>query len=78
MNLSGGCNASVNEVLEIVAQIAGRSLNIVYRPTMRGDVFRTGGDSSVAERALGWNPTMSLTEGLRRQYAWIRDSALDP
>jgi nucleoside-diphosphate-sugar epimerase len=78
MNLSGGSSASVNEVLETVAEIAGRSLNIVYRPAVRGDVFRTGGDSSVATQALGWRPRMSLAQGLRRQYEWVRSSYLAP
>jgi UDP-glucuronate 4-epimerase len=74
MNLSGGSSVSVNEVLETVARVAGCDLNIVYRPTMHGDVFRTGGDSSLAGQALGWKPHMSLEQGLRRQYEWVQDS----
>lgn len=74
MNLSGGSSVSVNEVLETVALVAGRDLNIAYRPTMQGDVFCTGGDSSVAGQALGWKPEMSLAQGLRREYEWVRNS----
>jgi nucleoside-diphosphate-sugar epimerase len=74
MNVSGGSSVSVNEVLETVARVTGRDLNIVHRPRMHGDVFRTGGDGSLAGQALGWKPQMSLAQGLRRQYQWVRDS----
>lgn len=71
MNLSGGSSASVNEVLETIAEIAGRPLEVRRSESMRGDVFRTGGDSSLARHALGWQPMTPLPDGLRRQWEWI-------
>lgn len=71
MNLSGGSSVSVNEVLEAIAEIAGRPLDIQRSESMRGDVFRTGGDSSLARTALGWRPVTPLVQGLQRQWEWI-------
>jgi nucleoside-diphosphate-sugar epimerase len=71
MNLSGGSSVSVNEVLETISEVTGRSLDIRRLDPVRGDVFRTGGDSSLAQRALGWTPVVPLAEGLGRQWNWI-------
>ena len=71
MNLSGGSSVSVNEVLDTIAEIAGRPLDVQRSESMRGDVFRTGGDSSLARHALGWAPVTPLPEGLRQQWEWI-------
>ncbi|MFE4469947.1 NAD-dependent epimerase/dehydratase family protein [Leifsonia sp. NPDC056824] len=72
MNLSGGSSVSVNEVLETIAAVTGRRLDVQRLDPVRGDVFRTGGDSTRAREALGWEPEVTLEEGLRRQWEWIR------
>jgi nucleoside-diphosphate-sugar epimerase len=71
MNLSGGSSVSVNEVLETIAHVTGRELDIRRLDPVRGDVFRTGGDSSLVREALGWSPAVGLEEGLARQWSWI-------
>jgi len=72
MNLSGGSSVSVNDVLEVIEDVSGRSIEVRYEPSVRGDVFRTGGSSDLARRAIGWTPRMSLRDGLARQWEWIR------
>lgn len=72
MNLSGGASVSVLDVLTTIAEIVPRSLNVRKAQPARGDVFRTGGDSSLARRSLGWTPSVSLREGLGKQYEWVR------
>lgn len=74
MNLSGGSSVSVNEVLETISEVTGRPLDIRRLDPVRGDVFRTGGDSSLAQRALGWTPVVPLAEGLGRQWDWVASS----
>jgi UDP-glucuronate 4-epimerase len=75
MNLSGGSSVSVNEVLSVIGDVTGLPVDVRYEPAVRGDVFRTGGSSELAERALGWLPQTSLRQGLERQWAWIRGLA---
>jgi nucleoside-diphosphate-sugar epimerase len=74
MNLSGGASVSVLEVLATIGEIVPRPLNVRKVEPARGDVFRTGGDSGLARRSLGWLPRVSLHEGLRKQYEWIRSA----
>jgi nucleoside-diphosphate-sugar epimerase len=74
MNLSGGSSVSVNEVLATISEITRRPLDVQRTESVRGDVFRTGGDSSVARHALGWTPRTSLRRGLERQWDWVTSS----
>lgn len=71
MNLSGGSSVSVNQVLATISDITGRALDIRRTESMRGDVFRTGGDNSLARYELGWTPKISLRRGLERQWEWL-------
>jgi UDP-glucuronate 4-epimerase len=71
MNLSGGSSVSVNDVLRTIREISGSQLDVEYIDAVKGDVSRTGGDSSLALSALGWSPRTPLAEGLRRHYEWV-------
>jgi nucleoside-diphosphate-sugar epimerase len=75
VNVSGGSNISVNEVLETLSSIAGHSLRVSYVERAAGDVHRTGGSSEKAAEVLGWASSVGIEEGLRRQYAWAQDTA---
>jgi nucleoside-diphosphate-sugar epimerase len=70
MNLSGGTNASVNDALQVIAELTGRRLVVERTPAVDGDVERTGGDSSLAADLLGWRPTTTLRAGLDRHLEW--------
>lgn len=72
MNLSGGSSVSVNEVLAVIGEVTGETVDVRYEPKVRGDVFRTGGSSELARDALGWTPRVSLRQGLERQWEWVR------
>jgi nucleoside-diphosphate-sugar epimerase len=74
-NASGGGSHSVNEVLEEIESIVGRTLNIRRDAVARGDVRRTSADTTAISRALDWRPRIQLRDGLRRQWDWIRAEA---
>jgi len=70
LNVAGGSSVTVNEVLEMIAELHGRPLDIQRTSGVKGDVFRTGGSSEAIGRAVGWRPSTPLREGLSRQYDW--------
>lgn len=79
MNAAGGTSVTINEVIELLGTIIGRPIGVERSATVRGDVFRTGGDASELQ-SLGWKPQVAIEEGLRRQVEWVRarlDSAAD-
>jgi nucleoside-diphosphate-sugar epimerase len=73
-NLGGGSRVSLNEVLDIVAQVTGQSLRIERGPAQKGDVRDTYADTSLARADLGFQPTVSLADGLAEEYRWLLSS----
>jgi nucleoside-diphosphate-sugar epimerase len=64
-NIGGGSRTSMNEVLDIVTDLAGAP-EVVRLPVQRGDVRDTAADTRVAYAGFGYEPRVSLREGLRR------------
>lgn len=68
-NLGGGTQASVNQVLDMIASHLG-NLQIQRFERVRGDALHTSADTSLARQELGYVPQVSLSEGIRRQIEW--------
>lgn len=63
---------SIKEIAEKVVEISGKDIDIVYDTTKpEGDKARSA-DWSKAKEVLGWEPKVSLEEGLREQYEWVK------
>ncbi|WP_395705308.1 NAD-dependent epimerase/dehydratase family protein [Rhodococcus ruber] len=71
-NVAGGSSVSINEALDLIEQISGETLTVRREPTVSGDVTRTGGSTERIREALGWEPTVSIEEGLRAHVEWAR------
>lgn len=72
MNIAGGSEFTVNQVLEIVGDIVGHEVPPRYGPEQAGDVRRTGGSTDRARELLDWKPSVELRAGLERQVEWHR------
>ena len=75
LNVAGGSHTSVNEVLQVFEQVAGSKLAIRHVEDVAGDVRRTGGDTAAIRSVLGWQPTVSLRDGIARQLSWAANIA---
>ncbi len=69
-NVGGGVEASMRESIEMLEQIAGRSLEVREEPPVPGDQRRTRADTTRIRRELGWEPRVSLESGLSEQWSW--------
>ena len=74
-NLGGGANYSVLEICETIANILGSDLKPEFRPNQPGEAQQNLGDIAAA-RALGWEPRVSLRDGLDRSIAYIREHVM--
>lgn len=72
-NIGGGSRVTVNEVIGILNSILGKSLQVEYLPREKGDARHTGADTTLARKALSYQPTVSLEEGLRYEAGWIAE-----
>jgi UDP-glucuronate 4-epimerase len=75
LNVGGGHEASMAEVIELLGDLAGAAVPVRVGPSQRGDVRRTGADVTAARRRLGWAPRVDLIAGLRSELEWVRHRA---
>jgi UDP-glucose 4-epimerase len=73
-NVGGGERVSLNDVLRRIEDVTGRRLAIVREAAQKGDMRDTFADTSRARAELGFRSTVPLDEGLRREWAWIRET----
>jgi len=67
-NLAGGSSATVNKVIAILADIAGRSVPLLHVPQPDGESRITLADISLAQDELGFQPSVALHDGLQAQF----------
>jgi UDP-glucuronate 4-epimerase len=72
-NLGGSDPVSLAKLVEELEKAIGRSAIIDRRPAQPGDVERTYADLTRSRAELGYQPKVSLPEGLRRFVAWFRE-----
>ena len=70
-NVGGALEASMNEAIELFERIAGRELRVVrHDEPVAGDQRRTMADTSRIRADLGWEPRVSLEDGIAAQWQW--------
>jgi UDP-glucose 4-epimerase len=66
VNIGTGREASVLDIVRILAELAGREdFEPEFAPPRAGEVQRISLDAALAERELGWAPGTTLEQGLR-------------
>jgi GDP-D-mannose 3',5'-epimerase len=73
VNLGSDELVTINQLVDIVEQIAGVSLERRYNLTAPQGVRGRSSDNSEIKRRYGWAPSTTLAEGLERNYRWIYD-----
>lgn len=75
INLGGGNNpVKLNTLVNKIEECLGKKATIEHRPFHKADMFETWADISKAGKLLGWAPTVSLDEGVRRSVEWYKSN----
>ena len=69
INVGSGEELSIRQLADQIAQVVGFTGRLEFDPSMPDGTPRKLMDVSRI-RALGWQPRISLTEGIRSAYAW--------
>jgi UDP-glucose 4-epimerase len=72
INVATGGRISLNALFETMRKIVGVDVKPVYAESRAGDVRDSQADISKARNLLGYEPTVSFEEGLRRTIEWYR------
>jgi UDP-glucose 4-epimerase len=75
INVATGGRISLNQLLGTMNRIVGTDIRPVYTEPRAGDVRHSQADIVKAQRLLGYAPTVSLEDGLRKTIDWCRGEA---
>lgn len=71
-NLGNSATVSLNEALDIVAEVTGKELIIQQLPPQPGDVYITNADISKARKLLDYDPKTTFRDGMARLCEWYQ------
>ena len=70
INLGGHESISISELIAMMEEITGKKANITYHPFPKADMLANLADTRKAGQLLGWEPQISLQEGVERMISW--------
>jgi nucleoside-diphosphate-sugar epimerase len=75
INLGGGRNpVTLNAIIERLESLLGKKAKIDNKPFHIADIKETWADIDKAKNLLGWEPRVSLDEGLEKSVRWYVDN----
>jgi len=72
VNVAGGKRVTLNQLLATIQGIVGSRVAATHGPARVGDVRHSLADLGRARELLGWEPAVSLEQGLRRTVEGLR------
>jgi GDP-D-mannose 3', 5'-epimerase len=73
INLGSSEMVSINQLVDLAESFAGIKLNRRYNLAAPKGVRGRNSDNTMIQSLLGWEPSISLHDGLKKTYAWIYD-----
>jgi UDP-glucose 4-epimerase len=75
INIGSGIGTSINQVFDLLKASTGYAGERIHVAAKQGEVFRSYITNARAQASLGWQPTVSLQEGLGLTVAHFRQRA---
>jgi UDP-glucuronate decarboxylase len=72
VNIGNPGEFTMLELAELVIKLTGTKSKLIFKPLPSDDPKQRRPDISVAQKELGWNPTIHLEEGLKRTIEYFR------
>lgn len=72
INVGNPNEFSILELVDTIAEVLGKKLDVVFEPKPTDDPTQRRPDITLAKKLLGWEPKISLKEGLEKMIDWIR------
>jgi len=73
INLGGHETITINQLISMMEEITGRQAEIIQHPFPKADMLTNHADTSKAMELLGWQPTVSLRQGISATVQWYLD-----
>ena len=73
LNIGSDRLVTIDELTDIIAKISGKNLVKKYNLSAPQGVRGRNSDNTLCKEKLGWEPTISLEDGLEKTYKWIEE-----
>jgi len=72
-NIGGGSRVVLTDVLDTMEKIVGQPIRRNHIDRAMGDARHTSADVSKAKKLIGYQPQVSLEEGLTKEWEWVQE-----
>lgn len=72
INIGRGEPQPLSEFIRVMEEVSGKRAVLEPQPKLAADVYVTYADISKARRLLGFNPAVSVQEGVERFWSWYQ------
>jgi nucleoside-diphosphate-sugar epimerase len=76
INIACGRAITVNEIIDMINHSLGKDVRPIYTDPRPGDVKHSLADITMAQKILGYKPTVSFEQGLQRAINWYRNNLI--
>jgi len=73
INLGSSEGVTINQLVDIVEDIAGIKLKRNYNLSAPKGVNGRNSDNTLIQKVFGWEPDTKLRDGMEKTYRWIYD-----
>jgi len=75
LNVGTGRETTVVELFNILKEVSGKDdIEEIHGPPKEGEQRRSQLSYKLAKKALGWQPKVSIEEGLKLTYDWFKEN----
>lgn len=72
-NVGAGLRTSLLDLVKLVAEVTGREVALTHLPPRAGDIRDSLASLDRAREVLGYEPSVTLSDGITRLWAWLRE-----
>jgi nucleoside-diphosphate-sugar epimerase len=73
LNIGSERLVTIDELADIIIRVSGKKITKEYDLSAPQGVRGRNADITLTRKVLGWEPKVSLEEGLARTYEWIEE-----
>ena len=76
INIACGQAVTINEVIDMINDLLGKSIEPIYTDPRPGDIKHSLADINAAQNLIAYKPTIPFKQGLEKAIHWYRDNLL--
>ena len=71
-NIASGTRITINNLVKMISQNNSSGIEVIHAEERPGDVKHSLADISLANKMIGYQPTIELENGVKKYVEWVR------